>query len=31
MALRALVKAGYSPTGLIFCSGQGGDQAPALW
>ena len=26
MALRALVKAGYSPTGLIFCSGQGGDQ-----
>ena len=25
-ALRALVAAGYSPTGLIFCSGQGGDQ-----
>ena len=26
MALRALVEAGYNPTGLIFCSGQGGDQ-----
>ena len=25
-ALRALVAAGFSPTGLIFCSGQGGDQ-----
>ena len=25
-ALRALVAAGYSPTGLIYCSGQGGDQ-----
>ena len=25
-ALRALVNAGYYPTGLIYCSGQGGDQ-----
>ena len=25
-ALRALVNAGYFPTGLIYCSGQGGDQ-----
>ena len=30
MALRALVKAGYSPTGLIFCSGQGGDQGTRM-
>ena len=29
-ALRALVKAGYSPTGLIFCSGQGGDQGTRM-
>lgn len=25
-ALRALVKAGFAPTGVVFCGGQGGDQ-----